>query len=266
MIGQTVSHYKITAKIGEGGMGEVYRATDTKLNREVALKVLPQAFAQDEQRMERFEREAQLLASLNHPNIAAIYGLEEDKGTKALAMELVSGEDLSERISRGAAAWSPDGRWIVTGGFEAGVQGLFKIPVGGDSPEQIVEGEALNPVWSPDGNLIVYTGAQVNVVSPLLAVRPNGDRVELPKIEVFRFGQRARFLPDGTGLVTMRGKGPSQDFWLLDLATMKDRRLTQLDAATTMRTFDITPNGQQIVFDRLSEDSDIVLIELEPLR
>ncbi|MCK5379464.1 MAG: hypothetical protein KAJ78_08660, partial [Acidobacteria bacterium] len=111
-------------------------------------------------------------------------------------------------------------------------------------------------------NLIVYTGAQVNVVSPLLAVRPNGDPVELPEIEVFRFGQRARFLPDGTGLVTMRGQGPAQDFWLLDLTTMKDRQLTQLDATATMRTFDITPDGTQIVFDRLSEDSDIVLIEL----
>ena len=86
MIGQTLAHYRITAKLGEGGMGEVYRAKDS----EVALKVLPGAFAQDADRMARFQREAQVLASLNHPNIAAIYGLEE----RALVMELVEGETL----------------------------------------------------------------------------------------------------------------------------------------------------------------------------
>jgi len=176
-------------------------------------------------------------------------------------------EVLSESVdARGAAAWSPDGRWIVTGGSEAGIQGLFKIPVDGGAPERIAGGEAVNPVWSPDGNLIVYAGAQVNVVSPLMAVRPNGDPVDLPEIEVFRAGERMRFLPDGSGLVYMQGFGPSQDFWLLDLTTMESRRLTRLDSTATMRTFDITPDGQRIVFDRLSEDSDIVLIELDPQR
>ena len=87
---QTIAHYRITSKLGEGGMGAVYRATDTKLNREVAIKVLPDAFAQDPDRMARFEREAHLLASLNHPNIAAIYGVED----RALVMELVEGETL----------------------------------------------------------------------------------------------------------------------------------------------------------------------------
>jgi serine/threonine-protein kinase len=77
MIGETIAHYRITAKLGEGGMGEVYRATDTKLHRDVAIKVLPQSFAQDAERMARFTREAQVLASLNHSNIAAIYGVEE---------------------------------------------------------------------------------------------------------------------------------------------------------------------------------------------
>ncbi len=102
MIGQSISHYKITSKLGEGGMGEVYRAIDTKLNRDVALKVLPEAFAADRERMARFSREAQVLASLNHPNIATIHGLEETDGKQALVLELVEGEDLSERIKRGA--------------------------------------------------------------------------------------------------------------------------------------------------------------------
>jgi len=101
MKGQTIEHYKISEKIGQGGMGEVYRATDTKLNREVAIKVLPARLAEDPDRMARFSREAQVLASLNHPNIAAIHGLEESGGRRALVMELVEGETLAERIQRG---------------------------------------------------------------------------------------------------------------------------------------------------------------------
>src|SRR5215469_8330588 len=87
---QTIAHYRITAKLGQGGMGEVWRATDTKLGREVAIKILPAAFANDLERMARFEREAHVLASLNHPNIATIYGVEQG----AIVMELVDGEDL----------------------------------------------------------------------------------------------------------------------------------------------------------------------------
>ena len=113
MIDTTLAHYRITAALGAGGMGEVWRATDEKLDREVALKVLPQEFAQDPNRMARFEREAKVLASLNHPNIATLYGLESVSGADAgadsdvgsitfLAMELVEGDDLSERIARGA--------------------------------------------------------------------------------------------------------------------------------------------------------------------
>jgi serine/threonine-protein kinase len=100
MIGQTIAHYRITAKLGEGGMGAVYRATDAKLDRQVAIKVLPESFARDHGRLARFEREAKVLASLNHPNIAAIYGVEE----RALVMELVEGPTLADRIKQGALA------------------------------------------------------------------------------------------------------------------------------------------------------------------
>jgi hypothetical protein len=99
--GTRLGPYEITAALGAGGMGEVYRATDTNLSRQVAMKVLPENFAQDPERIARFEREAKTLASLNHPNIAIIHGLEKSQGTYALVMELVEGEDLSQRIARG---------------------------------------------------------------------------------------------------------------------------------------------------------------------
>ena len=100
--GTRLGSYEITAQIGVGGMGEVYRATDTHLKRQVAIKVLPASVAGDTERLARFQREAEVLAALNHPNIAAIYGLEKSEGTVALVMELVEGDDLSQRITRGA--------------------------------------------------------------------------------------------------------------------------------------------------------------------
>jgi serine/threonine protein kinase len=102
MRGARLGVYEIIALIGQGGMGRVYRARDTKLNRDVALKVLPESFAADPDRLARFTREAHTLASLNHPHIAAIYGIEESDGIRAIVMELVEGEDLSQRIARGA--------------------------------------------------------------------------------------------------------------------------------------------------------------------
>jgi len=99
--GMRLGAYEITAKLGEGGMGEVWRATDTKLKREVAIKVLPAEFTADPERLARFEREAQLLAQLQHPNIASIYGLEESDGTRALVLELVEGPTLAERLEAG---------------------------------------------------------------------------------------------------------------------------------------------------------------------
>ena len=99
--GTRLGVYEVAAQIGEGGMGQVYRATDTRLKRQVAIKVLPPSLAADHDRLARFQREAEVLASLNHPNIAAIHGLEESGGITALVMELVEGDDLSQRVARG---------------------------------------------------------------------------------------------------------------------------------------------------------------------
>src|ERR1700726_2308143 len=101
--GTKLGSYEIGGAIGAGGMGEVYQARDTRLGRDVAIKVLPEAFAHDPERLSRFQREAKMLAALNHPNIATIYGLEQANGTNYLVMELVSGETLAERVKREGA-------------------------------------------------------------------------------------------------------------------------------------------------------------------
>jgi serine/threonine protein kinase len=98
--GTRIGAYDIVALIGAGGMGEVYRARDTRLKRDVAIKILPEVFANDPDRLARFQREAEVIASLSHPNIAQIYGLEEADGTRALVLELVEGETLADRIVR----------------------------------------------------------------------------------------------------------------------------------------------------------------------
>ena len=164
---------------------------------------------------------------------------------------------------RGTASWSPDGKWVVVAGSDFSGAGLFKLPVDGGLPVRIATGPFLDPVWSPKGNLIVYCGTQVFTLTPLLAVHADGTPVKLPDIKVQRDGERARFLPNGTGLVYMLGDTLSeQDFWLLDIRTMQSRRLTRLSNPAAMRSFDITPDGSRIVFDRVRQNSRIALIDL----
>ena len=128
---------------------------------------------------------------------------------------------------------------------------------------RLVAGAAMNPVWSPDGRLIVYAGGDVAGSAPLLAVRPEGTPVTLPTIRVAaNNGERCRFLPNGQGLIYAQGLWTPQNFWLLDLTTNKTRQLSRLTNTATIRSFDISPDGKHLVFDRLRENSDIVLIDL----
>ena len=161
---------------------------------------------------------------------------------------------------RGAASWSPKGDSIVVRANEDGNPGLFIVPIDGGKPIRLTTGGALNPVWSPDGNLIAFAGPNVSAFTPLLAVRTDGTPVRLPPIQLRRDGERIRFAPDGS-LIYMQGELRAQNFWRLDLTTMSTRPLTRFSQRDTMRTFDVTPDGKQIVFDRLRDNSDIVLID-----
>jgi Tol biopolymer transport system component len=160
----------------------------------------------------------------------------------------------------GSGDWSPDGAWIVVAGSDAAGPGLFKIPVDGQPPVRLVSGQVVNPVWSPDGTLIVYGGPVVSGRVPLLGVSPNGSPFEMPDVRT-GLGGGHRFLPDGKSLVYL-SRFQGRDFWVLDLATKRTRALTRLSNHGVVSAFDITPDGKAIVFDRLRDNSDIVLIDL----
>jgi Tol biopolymer transport system component len=171
--------------------------------------------------------------------------------------------ELAESIdARGAASWSPDGKWIVVGGSNPLGPGLFKVLVDGDESECIADGEALSPVWSPEEDLIIYAGKQVGPFSTLLAIRSDGTKVDFPEIKVRIAGEQYRFLPDGSGLIYVKGAIAQQEFWILDVSTMNIRKLVELARGATTQSFDISPDGKMIVFDRRSDNSEIVLIEL----
>ncbi|MEP7310263.1 MAG: protein kinase [Acidobacteriota bacterium] len=186
-----------------------------------------------------------------HLQIVSVDG----RSSRTLAAAL----EIQGAAGQGTADWSPDGAWIVTGGRDAQGPGLFKVHVDSGVPVRLVAGQAVNPVWSPDGNLIVYAGRFFTGQVELLGVRPDATPVVLPPVRARPGGYR--FLPDGTGLVYLPFI-PSLDFWLVDFATNTPRQLTRLGNQGSLATFDITPDGRAIVFDRSRENSDIVLIDL----
>jgi len=217
LIGQTLSHYRISAALGAGGMGEVYRATDTKLGRDVAIKVLPPEVAQDAERLGRFEREAHLLAALNHPNVAAIYGLEEADGQPFLVLELVEGEELRQRIERGAIPVDEAleiARQIAEGLEAAHDRGVVhrdlkpaNVKLTPDGKVKVLDFGLARPVWSPDGRRLLYSSSQDAPTWNLSMRRADaaGEQERLATSDEIQ--ESLAVSPDGQWLVYLAGAG-----------------------------------------------------------
>jgi Tol biopolymer transport system component len=164
----------------------------------------------------------------------------------------------------GAASWSPDGKWLAVAARESLGVRVFKIPVAGGPPVRLVDSVSSNPVWSPDGRFILYSGTPRARSVPIQAVTPDGTPHPLPALAVDRIGDNYRFHPNGRELVVKLGGFRRQDFWLFDLATGRRRALTALRPGESLPRFDVSPDGKRILFERVRENSDVVLIELPP--
>jgi len=174
---------------------------------------------------------------------------------------------LAESLDvRDAPSWSPDSKSVVASVDEGQGGRIYKIPLDGGKPERLVEEISYNPVWSPDGRLILYYFAPQGALFPLRAISPDKKPFKLPDVSSRGEGGRFRWLPDGKSFVVLQGAYRNQNFYLVNIDTGVRRQLTDLKPGSFLRNFDISPDGKQIVFDRIQENSDVVLIDLPSRR
>ena len=162
---------------------------------------------------------------------------------------------------RGSLAWSPDGQWIAVAANRGGQPALFKLPINGGAAVLLVQGFALDPVWSPSGRFLIYSGADLGTTFALKAVSEDGSPYPLPELVLSRGARRVAFLGGDDALVTLKGDVSYKELWVRDLKTGRERQLTALGRGFTIGDFDISPDGRELLFDRSRDESDIVLIE-----
>ena len=163
---------------------------------------------------------------------------------------------------RGAPAWSPDGHWLAAAASRDGEPRVFRIPVDGGAPVLLVNEYSTDPVWSPSGRFLVFTGADVGTNFPVKAVRIDGTPYRLPTPVLTRGARRLAFLSGDDALVIMKGGISHKEFWVVNLQTGRERQLTNLGREFVIGDFDVSADGREVVFDRVQEESDIVLFDL----
>jgi Tol biopolymer transport system component len=163
---------------------------------------------------------------------------------------------------RGAPAWSPDGKAIFSAADDHGVPHLFRIPVDGGAPASFVPEYSVDPTWAPDGHLVVYSGADIGTTFSVKAVTANAANQPLPALTLTRGARHLTFLPGGRALMFLQGDIQHKNLWLMDLETGAKRQLTQLAPDFDIRDFDVSPDGREVVLERVQERSDVVLLDL----
>ena len=165
---------------------------------------------------------------------------------------------------RGAPSWPPAGDWLTVPADHGKGAGLFKIPLDGGPAIQLVNGAVSNPVWSPDGQFLVYAGVEVGTRFSLKAATANGKPHNIPEIILSRGSSRFSFLPGRPVLVVLEGEFWHKNFWSIDLVTGQRRQLTDIEKEFLIGDFDISPDGTEIIFGRLKENSNVILIDFPP--
>jgi Tol biopolymer transport system component len=161
----------------------------------------------------------------------------------------------------GSPAWAPDGRTITVAALRNGAPRLVSVPLDGGPPVPILEDYSTDPVWAPDGRFLVYSGAEVGPSFEVRAVRADGQPVELPRMRLSRGARRIGIVGDGAALIVLRGEMGHGDLWRIDLESGEERRLTDIGRDFAVRDFDVSVDGDEVVFDRRADDSDVVLID-----
>ncbi|MBZ5665508.1 MAG: DNA-binding protein [Acidobacteriia bacterium] len=163
---------------------------------------------------------------------------------------------------QGAPAWAPDGQSITSAANDHGVPHLFRVPLNGRVPTPFVEEYSVDPAWSPDGHFLVYSGPDIGTTFPVKAVTAEAAVIPMPSLTLTRGARHLVFLPGSRGLVFLKGDIRHKDLWLVDMKTGAERQLTNLPADFDIRDFDISPDGREVVLERVQEHSEVVLVDL----
>jgi Tol biopolymer transport system component len=192
--------------------------------------------------------------SIRQQGAALLYLIEAD-GTNARVV--ARSLDL-----QGAPAWSPDGLSIISAADDHGVPHLFRVPVDGGPPTPLIREYSVNAEWSPDGRLLVYSGPDIGTTFSVKAVSVDGKPHPLPSLTLTRGARHLAFLPGGHALLFLRGNIQHKDLWLIDLETGAERQLITLPAGFDISDFDVSYDGREVVFERMQENSNVVLLDL----